>query len=167
LRGAPAWAPDGQSIATAANVDGTPELFRVSVAGAAVPLSREYALDPAWSPGGDFLVFSGPDVGTSFPVKGVTPAAAPHRIPNITLTRGARRLRFFQGRRAVILMRGDIQHKNLWVIDLDTGDARQLTNLPPDFNIRDFDVSADGREIVLERVQDQSEVVLIDLAGRD
>jgi hypothetical protein len=37
----------------------------------------------------------------------------------------------------------------------------------PYFNVRDFDVSADGREIVLDRVQEHSDIVLIDLAPRD
>ena len=82
------------------------------------------------------------------------------------MTRGARRLRFLQGQRTLVVMRGDIQHKNLWLIDLETGAERQLTNLPTDFNVRDFDVSRDGREIVLERVQEQSDVVLIDIAPR-
>jgi hypothetical protein len=39
-----------------------------------------------------------------------------------------------------------------------------LTNLSPGFDIRDFDVSPDGREVVLERVQERSDVVLMDLA---
>jgi hypothetical protein len=38
-----------------------------------------------------------------------------------------------------------------------------LTNLTPEFDIRDFDVSPDGREVVLERVQERSNVVLLDL----
>jgi Tol biopolymer transport system component len=164
LRGAPAWTPDGQSITSAANVDGTPHLFRISLSGAPVPLVQGYGLDPVWSPDGDFLVYSGADVGTTFPVKAVTAAAKPYPIPSLTLTRGARRLRFFQGRRALVVMRGEIQHKNLWLIDLETGAERQLTDLAPDFNVRDFDVSPDGREIVLERVQEHSDVVLIDLA---
>lgn len=37
-------------------------------------------------------------------------------------------------------------------LDLDTGAERQLTHLPPDFDIRDFDISPDGQELVLERV---------------
>ena len=61
-------------------------------------------------------------------------------------------------------MRGDIQHKNLWLIDLRTGAERQLTNLAPGFDMSDFDISPDGREIVLERVQERSDVVLIELA---
>ena len=39
-----------------------------------------------------------------------------------------------------MLLRGEIQHKDLWLIDLDTGAERQLTNLAPDFDIRDFDI---------------------------
>ena len=62
-----------------------------------------------------------------------------------------------------MFLRGGIQHKNLWLIDLDTGAERQLTDLTPDFDIRDFDISPDGREVVLERVQERSNVVLLDL----
>ena len=40
---------------------------------------------------------------------------------------------------------------------------RQLTNLPGDFNIRDFDISPDGREVVLERVQERSDIMLLDI----
>ena len=48
-------------------------------------------------------------------------------------------------------------------MDLETGTARQLTHLAPDFYIQDFDISRDGREVVLERVQERSDVVLLDL----
>jgi hypothetical protein len=72
-------------------------------------------------------------------------------------------LAFLPGGKAVIALRGEIQHKNFWLINLETGAERQLTNLPSDFNIRDFDLSADGREAVLERVQDRTDVVLLDL----
>jgi Tol biopolymer transport system component len=167
LRGAAAWTPDGQSITSAADVGGTPHLFRISLEGALAPLVREYAVDPVWSPDGSFVVYSGADVGTTFPVKAATAAGSAHPFPNLTLTRGARRLRFFHGRRALVVMRGEIRHKNLWLIDLDTGAERQLTNLPPDFNIRDFDVSLDGREIVVERVHEHSDIVLIDLPRHD
>ena len=62
-----------------------------------------------------------------------------------------------------MLLRGEIEHKNLWVIDLDTNTERQLTNFTPGFEIRDFDISPDGREIVVERVQEDSDIVLLDL----
>ena len=165
LQGAPAWAPDGQSITSAADDHGVPHLFRVPIDGRSpVSFVREYSLDPAWAPDGRFLVYSGPDIGTTFSVKAVTAEAAPHALPALSLTRGARHLAFLPGGEALVLLRGEIQHKNLWLIDLETGAQRQLTNLSPDFDIRDFDISADGREVVLERVQERSDVVLLDLA---
>jgi hypothetical protein len=60
-------------------------------------------------------------------------------------------------------LRGEIQHKNLWLIDLETGGERQLTKFPPDFDIRDFDISPDGSEVVLERVEERSDVAVLDL----
>jgi hypothetical protein len=65
--------------------------------------------------------------------------------------------------RALVFLKGEIQHKDLWRIDVETGAERQLTSLPPDFDIRDFDISSDGREVVLERVQEHAEVVLVDV----
>jgi Tol biopolymer transport system component len=165
LQGAPAWAPDGQSITSAADDHGVPHLFRVPVDGRSpVLFVREYAVDPAWAPGGNFVVFSGPDIGTTFSVKAVTADSAAHPLPAMTLTRGARHLAFLDGGRALVFLRGDIQHKNLWRIDLETGAERQLTKLAPDFDIRAFDISPDGREVVLEREQEHSDVVLLDLS---
>ena len=164
LQGAPAWAPDGQSITAAADDHGVPHLFRVPLDGRApTPFVGEYSIHPAWAPDGRFVVYSGPDIGTTFSVKAVTADAAPHALPALTLTRGARHVAFLPGGRALLLLRGEIQHKDLWLIDLETGAERQLTNLPPEFDIRDFDVSPDGREVVLERVQERSNVVLMDL----
>jgi Tol biopolymer transport system component len=164
LQGAPAWIPDGQSITVAADDHGVPHLFRVPMDGRS-PASfvREYSVDPAWAPDGGFVVYSGPDIGTTFSVKAVTAKAAPHSLPTLTLTRGARHLAFLPGGQTLVLLRGDIQHKDLWLIDLVTGAERQLTHLPADFDIRDFDVSPDGREVVLERMQERSDVVLMDL----
>jgi Tol biopolymer transport system component len=164
LQGSPAWAPDGQSITCAANDHNVPHLFRVPVGGGSpAPLIGEYSVDPAWAPDGRFVVYSGPDIGTTFSVKAVTAEGAAHDLPALTLTRGARHLAFLSKRKALIYLRGEIQHKNLWVVDLGTGAERQVTNLAPDFDIRDFDISPDGREVVLERVQHHSDVALLDL----
>ena len=45
LQGAPAWAPDGQSITVAAVVDGAPRLFNVPLDGGAPASSRKGALE--------------------------------------------------------------------------------------------------------------------------
>ena len=164
LQGDLTWAPDGRSITSAADDHGVPHLFRVPLDGRPPALFvQEQSVDPAWAPDGRFVVYSGPDIGTTFPVKAVTAEAASHPLPSLTLTRGARHLAFLPGGRALLFLKGEIQHKNLWQIDLDTGAERQLTNLAPDFDIRDFDISPDGHEVVLERVQERSNVVLLDL----
>ncbi len=168
LQGAPAWEPDGQAITSAVDDHAVPHLFRVPVnGGAAAPFVKEYSVDPAWTPDGRFVVYSGPDIGTTFSVKAATADSAaqatPHPMPALTLTRGARHLTFLNGGRALVFLRGEIQHKDLWQIDLETGTERQLTHLAPDFHIRDFDISPDGGEVVFEREQERSDVVLMDL----
>jgi len=167
LEGSPAWSPDGQSITSAAEDHGLTHLFRVPLDGKAPGgLVAEYSLDPTWAPNGGFVVYSGPAVGTTFPVKAVTVGGAPHSLPALQLTRGGRRMAFLAGGRDLVVLRGEMQHMNLWVINLETGAERQLTNFTPEFDIRDFDVSADGHEIVLERVQERSDVVLMDISRR-
>lgn len=167
LQGAPAWAPDGQSLTTAANDHGVPHLFRVPLdRGAPALFVKDYSIDPLWAPDGRFMVYSGPDVGTNFSVKAVTAEAASKPFPSLILTRGARHLAFLPGGRVLVLLRGEIQHKDLWIFDLDSGAVRQLTNLPENFDVRDFDISPDGRQVVLERLQERSEIVLMDLARR-
>jgi hypothetical protein len=43
---------------------------------------------------------------------------------------------------------------------LKTGREQQLTNLGREFAIGDFDVSADGREIIFDRAREQSDIVI-------
>ncbi len=166
LRGAPAWAPDGGSIISAVMDHGVPRLFRVPLDGrTAAPFVEDYSVDPAWAPDGRFVVYSGPDIGTRFSLSAVTAEAAPHPLPALSLDRGARHLTFLPRGHAIVALRGEIQHKDLWLIDLDSGVERQLTYLPPEFDILDFDISADGHEVVLERVQERSDIEVIDLSS--
>lgn len=167
LQGAPAWSPDGQFITVAVNERGVPQLFRLSVDGRLpTRLLQEYSTDPTWSPDGRFVIYSGPDIGTKFPMKAASPEAAPHPLPALTLSRGARHVVFVSSGPSLVLMQGEIQHKDLWLIDLKTGTEKQVTRLAPDFNIRDFDVSPDGHEVVLEREQESSNIVMLELSEK-
>jgi Tol biopolymer transport system component len=167
LEGDPAWAPDGKSISAAAYDHGVPHLYRVPVDGQPpTAFVHEYSRDPAWASDGGFVAYSGADIATTFSVKAVGPDAVTHPLPPLTLSRGARHLVFLRGASALVLLRGQIQHKDLWLVDLKTGSERQLTNFASDFDIRDFDVSADGSEVVLERQQERSDVVMLDRAKR-
>ena len=163
LQGDPAWEPDGESITSAADDHGLPHLYRIPIKGGRPGVFvRDYAVDPVWAQDGHFVLYSGPDIGTGFSAKAVTTNATPYALPTLVFTRGARRMIFMPGGTQLVVLRGDIEHKDLWLVDLKTRAERKLTNLPQDFNIRSFDVSPDGREIVLERVQEHSDVVLLD-----
>jgi Tol biopolymer transport system component len=160
-----AWAPDGLSLVSAAEVGGEPRLYRFALNGIApTQLVGEYSVDPVWSPDGTFLVYSGADVGTTFPLRAAAADGRPHSLPSLILTRGARRVGFVYGSHALVVLRGDLDHKNFWLVDLVTGAERQLTDLADGYEIRDFDVSADGREIVFDRTRENSNIVLIDRA---
>ena len=137
-----------------------------STGGAPVPLVDEYSTDPVWAPSGRFLVYSGADVGTTFAVKAVNADGTPHVLPSLVLTRGARRLAFLGGDDALVVLKGDISHKEFWLVDLETGRERQLTNLGREFAIGDFDVSQDGREIVFDRAREESDIVLFERPDR-
>jgi Tol biopolymer transport system component len=167
LQGGPAWEPDGKSLTAAADVQGTPQLFRVPLDGTPPSLLvQEHSVDPAWSPDGHFLFYSGPDIGASFSVKALTTVPTARPLPTLTLTRGARHVVFLPGAKKLVLLRGEIKHKNLWLVDVETGAEQQLTNLPDDFDVRDFDISSDGKQVVFERLQERSDVRLMDLPPR-
>ena len=165
LRGSPAWAPDGQSIISAVVQSGEPRLTKIPLdGGAPLVLVSEYSLDPTWSPDGQFLVYSGPDVGTTFAVRAVAADGRPYPLPTLILSRGARRVVFWRDTRSVVVLRGDVSHKNFWLVDLQTGAERQLSELPSERAIGDFDVSRSGDEIVFDRVEKSSEIALIERA---
>jgi Tol biopolymer transport system component len=165
LRGAPAWSSDGRALTIAMDQDGVPRLVSIGIDGSrSPPLVSDYSTDPVWSRDGRLLVYSGPDVGATFPVKAAALTGSASAVL-LTLTRGARRLAFRPDRRALVFLRGTLDHKDVWTLDLDTGHERPLTTLAADFNVADFDLSPDGRELIVERRQEQSDLVMLDRRG--
>jgi Tol biopolymer transport system component/DNA-binding winged helix-turn-helix (wHTH) protein len=165
LRGDPAWAPDGQSIIMAVVSEEEPRLTRIYLNSApSMPLVGEYSMDPVWSPDGHYLVYSGADIATIFPLRAAGRDGRPYPLPTLILTRGARRVAFSPDGHSLVVLRGDFDHRDFWLIDLPTGAARLLAELPAQFGIADFDMSPDGSEILFERVQENSELALIERA---
>lgn len=59
-------------------------------------------------------------------------------------------------------MQGHYRNQDFWLLELSTGRLRQLTKLRPGFDIKSFDISPDGKQILFDRYRENSDVVLID-----
>ena len=110
----------------------TPTLVNIPLDGSTpIPLVPDYSTDPSWSPDGRTLVYSGPDIGTTFALRSTSFGASTRAIPPLTLTRGSRHVAFLSERHALVLLRGEIRHKDPYEVDLDTGRERALTHVGP------------------------------------
>ncbi|MEY2853035.1 MAG: hypothetical protein RL030_167, partial [Pseudomonadota bacterium] len=63
----------------------------------------------------------------------------------------------------LLVRKGDLQSTEFWEIDVATGKERQLTRFGTGYQLGDYSLSPDGREILFDRVREESDVVLIDL----
>ena len=167
VRGAGSWSPDGRWIAVAARVGVGVRVFKVPMdGGAPVRLVDSVSSNPVWSPDGRFILYSGAPSARSAPLKAVTPDGAPFPLPSLTVDRVGDSYRFLPGGRQVVLKLGGFRRQDFWLMDVATGERRQLTRLKPGESLRRFDVSPDGGRLVFERVRENSDVVLIEVPGR-
>ena len=67
---------------------------------------------------------------------------------------------------SIVVLRGDVGHKNFWLVDLRTGAEQQVTGLAPEVDIRDFELSRDGDAIQFDRVTESSRIALIERGGQ-
>lgn len=162
LRGNLVWTPDGQALTAAVVHDGEPRLTRLALNGdRPVPMVSEYSVDPVWSPDGRFLLFSGADVGTSFPLRAAAPDGRPFPLPGLILARGSR-VAFLGDAQTLVVLRPEPGHLTFMAVDLRSGAQRILTELPGNFVVHDFDVSPSGNEIVFDRFEENPDVALIE-----
>lgn len=167
VRDTPSWSPDGKFIAVAADEGDGSRLFKVPVDGTApVRLLDELSQWPVWSPDGGLILYATPLQAQGYAVKAITSDKQPHPLPELIVSRGGDRYRFLPGGEQVVALFGDYLRQNFWMVDLETGKRRQLTDLKPGYSIGSFDVSPDGRQIIFDRVRQNSDIVLIDLTRK-
>jgi serine/threonine protein kinase len=167
LRGTPSWSPDGKWIAVAAIQPEGSRLFKVPAdGGEPVRITQEFADSPVWSPDGRFIVYAEPASSGTYPVKAVTPDGAARPLPALIALRGGDRYRFLPDGQGLVLLLGESRRQDFWLLDLATNRMRRLTEMKGGVAITGFDISLDGKQILFDRVQPNSDVVLITLPAK-
>jgi Tol biopolymer transport system component len=141
-----------------------PGLFKNPAGGGApVRLLNGPSLNPVWSPDGSLIVYIGANVSLNAPLLAVRPDGTRVELPAIEVRREGQRVRFLPNGKGLIYMQGVLRSQDFWLLDLMTRHARALTHLNNPAAMLTFDITPDGKEIVFDRLKENSDVVLIDL----
>ncbi|MBA2305319.1 MAG: PD40 domain-containing protein, partial [Acidobacteria bacterium] len=156
------WSPDGTWIVAAGtDVQGS-GLFKIRVdGGEVVRLVSGQVINPVWSPDGNLIVYGGPVVGGRVPLLGVRPDGTQVDLPDVWTGLGGGHRFLPNGKGLVYAPRS--QSRDFWLFDFATNKAHPLTRLSDRGRIRTFDITPDGKEIVFDRIRQNSDIVLIDL----
>ena len=164
VREAPSWSPDSKWLAVSASEGKANPLLKIPVAGGTpVRFVEGVTYNPVWSPDGSLIVYTASQGGPYYQVKAVSVDGRPIPIPEMRVRFGGNRYRFLPGGKALVVMQGQFRRQNFWQLDLQTQRLRQLSDLRPGFDMKSFDVSPDGKQILFDRYRENSDVVLIDL----
>ncbi|MGA7660865.1 MAG: hypothetical protein WBV97_12840, partial [Candidatus Sulfotelmatobacter sp.] len=131
--------------------------------GSPVRLVAGQALNPVWSPDGSLIVYAGTNVSTFAPLLAVRPDGTSVELPHISLRRLGEHVRFSPDGKSLIYMQGLLASQDFWLLDLASMKSHPLTRLQNRAAMRTFDVTSDGKQIVFDRLRENSQVVMIDL----
>ena len=166
---AASWSPDGNWIVAAGNDGKGPGLFKIPVDGGnPARLTSGAASNPLWAPDGSVIVYTGPVVSGWGPLLMIRPDGTPVDAPGIRVRVNTEHYRFVPGRPELVYLPMISQvasvnfTENFWILDLATKKTRQLANFDSRLT-RTFDITPDGKQIVFDRLRENSDIVLIDL----
>jgi hypothetical protein len=117
------------------------------------------------------IVYAGPQSSRYVPLLAVRPDGAPVELPGIQLPVGGQatritpeRYRFPPNGKSLVYMQGQLEsQQDFRLLDLATKKTRTLTHLNNSAFTRTFDITPDGKQIVFDRLRENSDIVLIDL----
>jgi Tol biopolymer transport system component len=165
IDGSVCWSPDGRWIVAGGIDDRGPGVFKIPVNhGEPVRLITGSGRDPVWSSSVDLIVYTGANVSVDAPLLAIRADGTNVEMPSIRLRVEGQRYRFVPNGRALVYAQGPSPAQDFWLLDLATKKSRQLTRFHNSAATRSFDVTADGTQIVFDRVRENSDIVLIELA---
>jgi len=165
VRGSACWSHDGKWIVAGGVDERGPGLFKIPVdQGAPIRLVAGIARDPVWSPAADLIVYTGANVSVDAPLLAVRSDGTPVQLPPIRVRVEGKRYRFLPDGTALVYAQGPFPAQDFWLLDMTTKQSRLLSRLHDSAATASFDVTADGKRIVFDRVRENSDVFLIDLA---
>jgi Tol biopolymer transport system component len=114
-------------------------------------------------PDGKLIIYSEQQSGSRFTLKArPDKATVPISVISVVYTK-ATSYRFLPGQNVFIALEGNFRNQNFFRVDINTGEQRRLTALQPGFQVQNFDVSVDDKQIVFDRLRDNADVILMDL----
>ena len=125
------------------------------------------ATNPVWSADGNLIVYTGPVVAGQKQLLGVRPDGTAVELPPMqtptTIQQGHRFLPDGKGLVYYVQSLALSVGGNFWLLDLATRTTRHLAHFTDPEEIRSFDITPDGKQIVFDRLRENSDIVLIDL----
>jgi hypothetical protein len=178
VHGTASWSPDGKWIVIAGDAGQGVRLWKIGVPkGDLTLLTDRPAYNPVWSPDGAIIVYEAElgVAGTSRVLKAITAQGEAFSLPgpSIFVRLGSDHCRFVPRTSSMVLamppgdpgnpQRGDLRGQEFWLLDLKSRTLTQVSRLHSVFAMKGFDVSLDGKQILFDRIRENSDIVLIDL----
>ena len=137
--------------------------FKIPVdGGPPVRLVDEVSRAPQWSPDGTYIVYGTPLGAAVFGLRAVTRDGQPRAVPEVSVTGFEERYHFMPDGHSLVVL-GAAGNYDLWLLDLETGRQRRLTAFQDRTPIESFDISADGKTILFDRVRQNADIYTVDL----
>jgi eukaryotic-like serine/threonine-protein kinase len=159
----PTWSPDGKWIYYSVLAGGTAAIWKVSSEGHdTTAVTNYYSRGPVVSPDGKLISCTYWDDATGSNRYALVPSSggAPIKLFGTPDVNGQRMPRWMPDAESLLYVDTHDGNSNIWMQPLNGGAPKQITGFDSD-QIFDFDLSRDGKQIILTRGTTVSDVVLM------